>query len=195
LTDLDLVAVTTEGLVLTLPGDAARIQLEPDTETEALTVQAWVNLTDIPTAIGQTMLLRGDGSFDLWLSDGGEVGCTFFEATPGGGNIGVGLGNMTVNEWCYIGCSYDSVTSTFVGYLYSPGPFEFLLPFTAPGFDGPLGTPTSQTIHVGTTATEPGANVTVRIDDMQLHRRALSPDELVQARSAGRSVDSQPSDE
>lgn len=77
-------------------------------DVSAITIEAWVNPSQIPAAGLRMGILDNQGQYGLFIYEQGQLGCT----AGGSGRV---TANITANTWTHVACTYDG--STFTIYV------------------------------------------------------------------------------
>jgi len=178
---------------VTVPNSAS-LQL-----TKAVTMEAWVNPSQMPTAQGYGLISKGsyDGTpyyaADYELNLSGSYGLypnalvvTFqmvnhnFKNATGGTSTAIAGGNVPLNQWSHVVGTYDAASSTVNIYLNGVKVASQVMALggdiTASAKPLMVGV---RHVHLGTNYKSPNeSHFRGRLDDVAVYNRVLSPDEI-----------------
>lgn len=137
-------------------------------DVSAITIEAWINPSQLPSAGNRSGILDMNGQYGFFLHETGKLACTIV----GGISSGQVTANVAINTWSHVACTYDGTTTS----VYKDG----ALIFTGTG-GGALST--SSTTGISIAADNPpgaGSRLIGLIDEMRIMSRARSATEICQ---------------
>ena len=144
------------------PGSLGTVPHSEELNLDALTVEAWIYVTTIPTGSDQVaIVVQQEGVFELGVSGNAKIRCGLNTV---GGLLG---GNVNLEEWTHVACTYDGVLR-----MYQDGQPRGMV-----GDDtDPLPTSNSDLLFGNTAMLDQPYEG--RLDTMRIWGRALSEAEL-----------------
>jgi hypothetical protein len=137
-------------------------------DVPAITIEAWINPSQLPTAGNRSGILDMNGQYGFFLHETGKLACTIV----GGISSGQVTANIAINTWSHVACTYDGTTTT----VYKDG----AVVFTGTG-GGALST--SSTSGISIAADNPagsGSRLIGLIDEVRIMSRARTSTEICQ---------------
>lgn len=153
-----------EALVLGPSSGASLPRSESLAFTDALTLELWVQPSELPPSGGRAGLFDDDGRYGLFITSLGELRCVAGGASLSGGAL-------TVDQWAHVACVLDASTLTLWqdGHMRAQAPRAGNL--TAPGQSPPV---------IGGNAPS-GDRFEGLLDNLRIWREARSPSQLSRA--------------
>jgi hypothetical protein len=78
-------------------------------DAAALTIEAWINPSQLPTS-GRAGILDMNGQYGFFVHPGGDLHCTLV----GGPSLGAAVAQVTTGRWTHVACTYDSTAAAAI---------------------------------------------------------------------------------
>jgi hypothetical protein len=137
-------------------------------DVSAVTIEAWINPSQLPAAGARSGILDMNGQYGFFLHETGKLACTIV----GGISSGQVTANVAINTWSHVACTYDGTTTT----VYKDGNVVF----TGTG-GGALST--TSTTGISIAADNPpgsGSRLIGLVDEVRIMSRARTANEICQ---------------
>jgi hypothetical protein len=93
---------------------AADVAESPLLDVGAITIEAWIQPTQLPTTGSRMGVVDNNGQWGVFVHEAGRLQCSMI----GGASIQV-MAGITENTWTHVACTYDGTTSIYVDGLLS----------------------------------------------------------------------------
>jgi hypothetical protein len=142
---------------------AAEVADSAALDVPALTIEAWINPSSLPTSGGRMGILDMNGQWGLFLHETGQLRCTASTTLTVSANI-------VANEWTHVACTYDGTTAT----IYVNG-----VAATPTGTGGALSTAGNTGLSLAAdNPADSGSRLIGMIDELRLMSRARTAHEI-----------------
>ena len=82
----------------------------PALDVAALTIEAWINPSQLPSSGNRAGIADVNGQYGLFLRSGGDLSCT----VNGGPGVPVAKALVATNRWTHVACTYDGVAAAVI---------------------------------------------------------------------------------